>query len=352
MAEAIIGRSGVALSSGGGVSNETKKSLGLDNNATLDDVINTIVAKDTTMATMIVTIKNPDGTIPSESTKIKMVPVSGSTLEYSTNSVGQCLFKTNSGQCNFIETGDIPYIDLLPNSINGYEAVIGGVYHIDLIRKIRGIDESINLNSNQNIMFSNSCKSVDACCYGSGGGGGTGWCSSVIVTVYQNGDIKRGEYSGHCGGTGGNGYYNSKTILIEVNRNYNIFIGSGGNGGAQKDGTKSYVRGYSTMASKSQSMAVAESGDGYNGNTGGTVSFDNEIYAIGGGGGIKASSSGNGANGSGGNAMPGGSGGDYMATASKVLGSTSGGTAQAYTIGSPGRSGSNGYIILNNFTYK
>lgn len=50
--------------------------------------------------------------------------------------------------------------------------------------------------------------------------------------------------------------------------------------------------------------------------------------------------------------MPGGSGGDYMATANKVIGSTSGGTVQAYTIGGPGRSGSNGYIILNNFAYK
>lgn len=352
MAEAIIGRSGIALSSGGGVSNETKKSLGLDNNATLDDVINTIIAKDPTMATMIITVKNPDGSIANETTNVKMVPVSGSTLEYSTNSVGQCLFKTNSGQCNFVETGKVPYIDLLPNSINEYEAVIGGVYHIDLIRKTRGATESLNLNSNQNIMFSNACKSVDAHCYGSGGGGGTGWSSSVIVTVYQNGDNVKGSRHGYYGGKGGNGYFNNKTILIEGYRNYNIFIGCGGDGGAQKEGAKSYVRNYTGMASKATSMTVAESGDGYNGNTGGIVSFDNEIYASGGSGGVKASSSSNGASGSGGNAMSGGSGGSHSVSVSKVIGSTAGGTVQGYTIGYAGGKGSNGYIILNNFTYK
>lgn len=349
MAEAIIGRSGVALSSGGGVSNETKKSLGLDNNATLDDVINTIVAKDPTMATMIVTIKNPDGTIPPESTKIKMVPVSGSTFEYSTNSVGQCLFKTNSGQCNFVETGNVPYIDLTQNSINNYAAVIGEVYHIDLVRKTK-IGESVNLNLNQNVIFSSACKSVDIHCYGAGGGGGTGWAGTYSFALV-NGVLNRA-LSGKYGGRGGSGYYNKKVLNPEYNMNYPICIGDGGIGGWMKNG-----RNTNTM-NTNWSIKIESSGNGYNGFTGGTTSFSNIVYAIGGSGGGNAyeiATMGGipegyaGTDGKGGNGGAGGAGGGW---GYKYVGPASVGYGNAFTYGDQGYKGSNGYIILNNFTYK
>lgn len=350
MAEAIIGRSGVALSSGGGVSNETKKSLGLDNNATLDDVINTIVAKDPTMATMIVTIKNPDGTIPPESTKIKMVPVSGSTLEYSTNSVGQCLFKTNSGQCNFVETGDVPYIDLAQNSINNYAAVVGEVYHIDLVRKTK-IGQSINLNSNRNIMFSSACKSVDIHCYGSGGGGGGG--SSLAYTTWTSGTSgPNSQPSGGYGGSGGRGYYNNfKLSDIKPYSNYNIFIGDGGYGGS--GGSSSGSSNISISGSSWDRVYVPASGSGGSGGSGGIVSFSDLVSARGGSGGGGSSSGSTGSAGSGGNGASGGSGGGYGAYL--IEGSYEDGRyydVRVVGYGSAGGKGSNGYIILNNFAYK
>lgn len=352
MGEAVITRGGI----GGGnvdISNDTKQLLGLSNNATLDDCLSTIASKDPNMATMTVTVINPDGT-PAIGTNVRMVPVSGVNLEYVTNSKGQVLFKSNAWQVNFVEmNNNIPFIDLENNSINNYAAVVGEVYRLNLVRK--GKTGSVKISNNQNVIFSGTINSVDVHCYGSGGGGGGGFSYGGNVEIYMaNGRIALGP-SGRYGGMGGAGYYNKKVINPDPFKKYGITIysgGSGGYGGSQSSERCVFRESTSVIVSR-----VDESGSGGNGGTGGSTLFSDIISAAGGGGGSGANRSSSGISGIGGNGGTGGAAGSYTNgySYSKSYDSREQEwlyEGNAYVEGTTGMQGRSGYVILNNFTYK
>ena len=352
MGEAVITRGGL----GGGnvdISNDTKQLLGLNNNSTLDDCLSIIARKDPNMATMTVTVINPDGT-PAMGTSVRMVPVSGVNLEYVTNSKGQVLFKSNAGQVNFVEmNNNIPFIDLEANSINNYAAVVGEVYRLNLVRK--GKTSSVKISKNQNVIFSGAINSVDVHCYGSGGGGGGGFSHGGMVWVYESNGIISSAPGGYYGGAGGSGYYNKKTINPTPFLNYDIKIYNGGSGGA--GGSMSTTNFYMVEQTGVYGRNVADSGYGMNGSSGGTVLFSNIISATGGSGGNGSRGSTNGVGGSGGNGGSGGAGGGY--SNGYIYDRTYDSRDKEwcydgylYVKGKGGSQGSSGYVILNNFTYK
>lgn len=351
MGEAVITRGGI----GGGnvdISNDTKQLLGLSNNATLDDCLSTIASKDPNMATMTVTVIDPDGT-PIIGTHVRMVPVSGVNLEYVTNSKGQVLFKSNAGQVNFVElNNNIPFIDLEANSINNYAAVVGEVYRLNLVRKGKA---GVKISANQNVIFSGAINSVDVHCYGSGGGGGGGYSNGGTVWIYTETGRVTSAPGGYYGGTGGSGYYNKKTINPTPFLNYDIKIYNGGSGGA--GGSMSSTDLQTMIFQQGQaSRNVANSGYGMNGSSGGTVLFSNIISAAGGNGGNGSRGS-TGDRGNGGNGGSGGAGGGYTNgyIYNKVwldYKEEWGLNGYVYVKGMDGSQGSSGYVILNNFTYK
>lgn len=360
MGEAVITRGGFG---GGnmGVSNETKNSLGLNNNATMDDIISTLAFKDPSMASVIVTVKSPIGT-PIPNATVKMTPIEGPVLEYKCNNQGQCLFKTNVGQYNIQETNADGYIDITPAVLNNQPAVVGQVYQIDLIREGR---ESINLNKNQNVKFSSDIKSVDVFVSGSGGGGGSGYvnvygANSDAIAFYADDNTSYADivdWTGiykYSGISGGAGYTNSmKSFKPDINREYKVAIYPGGSGGLNRGNSAkgSSAKGWAYENTKYR-FAPVSSPLGSNGNSGGSVMFDNVLSATGGGGGIAATAKGS-ASGSvpGGNGASGGSYGYgiidlncfvYSYWANCIATSWCGG----------GSSGRSGYVVLNNFIYK
>lgn len=362
MGEAVITRGGIG---GGniGVSNETKNSLGLNNNATMDDIISTLAFKDPSMASVIVTVKSPVGT-PIPNATVKMTPVEGAVLEYKCNNQGQCLFKTNAGQYNIQETNANGYIDIIPAALNNQPAVVGQVYQIDLTRE--GMT-SVNLNKNQNIKFSSDIESVDVFVSGSGGGGGSGYvnvygANRYAIAFYANDTTSYADivdWTGinrYYGASGGAGYTNSlKSFKPDINRNYNIAIYPGGSGGLNlgKSTQGSSAKGWAYSNIKYR-FAPTSSPLGSNGDSGGSVMFDNVLSATGGKGGIAAKEQGSSSVGGDGYTGNGASGGSYgygkINLNCFVYEYWANCIATSWCSG--GSSGSSGYVILNNFTYK
>lgn len=356
MAEAVITRGGI----GGGsadISNETKEYLGLNNNASLDDVIQTIAAKDPNMATLIVSVRNPDGSIPTDTAKIQMTPVSGSVLTYNTNESGACMFKTNAGQCNLSEVSDIPYIDLKCSSpINNFPAVIGSVYRINMVRKS---SESVRVTTNKNIVFSGALKSADIYIQGGCGGGGTGWYggysgylgAGVAFTTDRDDNYEYNHTgAGYNGGYGGGGYKNNiKGYIVEPLKNYEIIVGAGGAGGPTIKG-KYYNWTWEKGSAKWGSIPSIST-TGSSGSSGGTTRFSNLISAIGGSGGYYASSSENGSNGTG-DGLGGIGGGHHHDLDWETATNTEKYHGRAVGIGEAGGAGQTGFVIINNFIFK
>lgn len=369
MSEAVITRGGIG---GDNVSNETKQMIGLDNSATLDDVIDLLYRRDPDMATVIVTVRTPTGKIVPNAT-VKFTPVQGSILNYQCNEEGQCTFKTNAGQGNFIETSySNDYVDSYAKPLNNIPLIIGNIYQLNLFR---APVESVNINSNKNIKFSEYVNSVDVHCFGAGAGGGTAYNHTAIESSYANcryivtNEEKSSTnflfknfifYTVRYGGNGGNGYYNKKTIYPSSNTNYNCFVGKGGN----STESRIYV-GYSngsitrdnsyhwcnfSLSSCTQNFTM---GPGF---AGGSTSFGGILSATGGGNpGTSATSSANGTSGTGGFGAKGGDGGVlHLNNDGGIYYSKSNSSQYLYINGiwATGGYGQDGYIILNNFTYK
>lgn len=286
MGEALIGRYG----SGGDadISNETKATLGLPNDATLDDCLQSLGLKDPNYATIIVTLLDVDGT-PIPNNKINMT--TNTTISYTTNAIGQCMFKTNYGTATFSDVTNSGYYDLSQSSSVAVDCVVGGIYKIELKRRIKGNGYSERITSNKILKFSKYLNTIDVSCYGGSGSGST---ASYIINSTDNSYVDDGVYSkgswtisvNQSASRGEGGHINSKTVIIEADRNYNCYIGSAGAGSAKSQTIEEYgslVSGYSDLY---RARFRNNNTDPFNGSSGGTTMFDNEISALGGSGGI------------------------------------------------------------------
>ena len=135
------------------------------------------------------------------------------------------------------------YADI-PNKTVDVSSFVGSV--LQLVVQMDNFSENsiVRYTSSKNIKFSKMLKTVDVCCVGGGGAGG----SMAFNTDYTN---------LACGGGGGGGIVNATNIAVTPLIDNSLIVGSGGN---YKDG-------------------------GYTGGNGGTSSFLN-IVANGGFGGI------------------------------------------------------------------
>lgn len=358
MAEAVITRGGI----GGGstdISNDTKQSLGLNNNASLDDVIQVIAIKDPSVATILVTVQDADGS-PLAGQNVQMV--TNTSLTYTSNELGQCKFKTNYGSATIRDLGPNPYIDMQLAEDKTVDAVIGDVYKVTLKRRTFGNGYNKAITSNQNIMFSKYINTIDIKLSGAGGGGGTGFLSDFKF-LYDYYGVGTKEANGHNGGAGGNGYINYKNgFTPEANKNYVINIGVGSAPWSNKFMNEDCSTDRADRKNRTHSWSRAGVNLGWlgNGSTGGTTFFSDILSAIGGHGGTFGSYSSDGTKGSGytGQAISIGGGGGYYGITGSVWGAGGDeyngwkirGYCNAYATG--GSAGYSGVCYLNNFQYK
>lgn len=340
MAEAVISRS----SSGGGdsVSNETKQSLGLSNNATLDDVIKILQLKDDKYGTILVTVLNPDNS-PVVNSQVQMKDKDGSLLNYTTNAQGKCLFKTQSGQATFSDLGyGSGYFDLKkPNDIK-VDCPVGSVSSITLQRNRNFVNgQNIKITSNQTIKFSSMAKSADVEVSGAGGASAT---SRMTANMYatRSGSWSIGNINAYePGGAGGNGHTNKTSLNdIKPNSEYKCIIGLS-RGGAIGWSYDNYEGWFGDDGTSNRGIYFWNA---VGGNTGESSSFGGIISAAGGLGGkcntTSRSYGGNGALG---------------ATDSRTIHISmtnlnwDGYKAKGWTTTT---TGSAGYIWLNNFQYR
>ena len=136
-----------------------------------------------------------------------------------------------------------PYIDLKDQTADA-SGYAGSFNVLIVILPIVGENSITRVTSSKTVKFSKAVKTVDVCCVGGGGAGG----SMDFDADYTN---------LACGGGGGGGIVNATNIAVTPFINNSLIVGSGGN---YKDG-------------------------GYTGGNGGTSSFLN-IVANGGSGGI------------------------------------------------------------------
>ena len=220
MGEALISRAGGGE---GEISNETKASLGLPNNATLDDVIQMLQLKDENYGTIVVTLLDADNS-PIAGSYIQMKDTSGGILNYVTNNVGKCLFKTQAGQATFNDANFPGYIDMKPTNNVTVDCPVGGVYMATLKREIYGNGYSKQITSNQNIKFSKFINSINVNISGGGGGGST---PSISYTGNAR-SLRIESVDSGCFGYAGNGYINQAIINPVPDTIYSINIGRGG----------------------------------------------------------------------------------------------------------------------------
>lgn len=296
MAEAVITRGGI----GGGsadISNETKDAFGFNNDATLDDILQSIALKDPNYATILCTLQYPDGTIiPNE--QIKIVETSGSAYNYTTNELGQCIFKTNKPHATVsaIKSQNINYFDLT-NSAYAVDCYLGSYTKINVKLSPRfNNTDSTRITMNQNIKFSNFIDSFDINIGGAGGSDGGGWYDDVVnfnVVAAAGGGSKtiKSYYPIYYGSTGFDGeikYMNN--FHPEANRNYICRCGMRGNNSWD---SYDYIGKIGNPANYSQiwfNHNVIGSTDGM---AGGTTSFGEVLVANGGAGGKGANRSAN-----------------------------------------------------------
>ena len=358
MAEAIISRQ----ASGGGdveISNETKAAIGVSNDATLDECLQFLSLKDENYATIVCTLKDPDDSVVSNGS-IKMEDVSGAVLTYTTDSAGQCIFKTNAGSANFYEPEKV-YFDLTNGAKVTVDAVIGSVKRIDIQRSTHGNGYNNAITSNQNIKFSRFINTVNICIAGGGGGSGGGWSYAQTGRYTDSGfNIPQNKYSGGTGGNGEVKYYNSFTPT--ANTLYSINIGAGGTVTNKTNKTSTYNSDYRDDGDYRGAWlnTLSNSIIPVNGSTGGTSKFGSIISANGGAGGGAALNTGvNGTNASiyAVNVLNGSSGRGGKAGIGNVKGTTTtvnkGNYAMWYaTATSNGYAGNSGICWVNNFRYK
>ena len=359
MGEALISRAG---GEGGNIeiSNETKEILGVDNNASLDDCLQSLGLKDPNYATIIVTLKDVDGQ-PIPNSKINMR--TNTTIQYTTNAIGQCMFKTNYGTATFSDITNNGYYDILQSNSVTVDCVVGGLYKINLQRQIRGNGYSINIASNQDLKFSKFLNTIDVTCYGAGGSGSTishifnSYNYDDVATVFRNND---GSYSDFDIGVynvnvvnyphrGEGGYINSSKINIESDKIYQCRVGKSSTVNRSQQintyGTGEKYGGRWKYDTRFRNVST----NAYDGSTGGTTSFGDVLSALGGSGGVV-----NGQN----KSNHGGTNGGYSTSYS--LNEI---PARYYNYGynsliiyfnytSISGGGQNGYIWLNNFQYK
>ena len=347
MSEAIISRAGGLGGDGSELSNETKASLGLSNNATLDDVIRMLALRSEDQCTIVCNLINPDGT-PIANGKIQMKDTSDNVLNYTTDDKGQCIFKTNSGQVTISDIEFPNYFDLTKPDDVVVDSVVGTVRSVNLKREYRfnESNNTIRITSNQNIKFSNFLDKVD--CLVAGAGGGSSVRNGYMnVWTYTTGSYRyrpqgRVQSSGvNKYRNGGNGGINTKTIDIVPDINYNCIIGRGGSSGSNsgyfwqdpiEDG------GYSNRVVY---LNVT-------GSSGGSTSFNSEISATGGGGATLTSA---------GISYGAGARGGVSGTLSGSVAGTIYDDEWAvwnvnFRYSGNGAAGNSGYIWLNNFQYK
>lgn len=360
MGEALISRAG---GEGGNIeiSNETKEILGVDNNASLDDCLQSLGLKDPNYATIIVTLKDVDGT-PIPDARINMR--TNTTISYTTNAIGQCLFKTNYGSATFSDATNSGYYDLLQANSVTVDCVVGSIYRAELQRRTRGNGFNAKITSNQNLKFSKFLNTINVTCVGGSGSGSS--ISHTFNTTdrdYGRGvvDIRSGDnnidytiskytqtvLNNPCRGEGG--HVNSSVISITPDTNYQCIIGKGGSSSNKHQ----YIYERGTLVSGFDSYYRIWfdncQTNSFNGVSGGTTSFGGVLSALGGSGGVAGSAN---------KPNYGGTIGGYNAYS---YFNTS--AHNFYTYGSSSirvyhdyntatGAGNNGYIWLNNFQYK
>ena len=203
MAEAIFAKYSKSTGGGGGIidsssliSNTTKAGLGLPNSATLDHVIQSLAFRSDTMATVIVTVKDPDGTVVPNANVWMNVPAgAGTNLAYTTDESGTCMFKTNAGTANFSDHAYDSYIDVNSQSNVRVDCPVGSVKSITLQRtKCFNNGDSVGMfTSSQWVNFSPFAGTVDITCDGGGGQGGA--CSTIVRSSDNVGDTQQSRFS-------------------------------------------------------------------------------------------------------------------------------------------------------------
>lgn len=191
MAEAIFAK---YSKSGGGmngvppelvITNSTKSALGLTNSATLDDCLRTVALSDPGYSTVQVTLKDVDGAVlPYHS--IRMQDPTGFNMVYTTDSAGQCIFKTQNGQMTFSDWSNNQYFDVAPANTTAVDCPVGMVRSVSMQRyRSKSNGASINITSSQDINFSKYADTVDAEVVGADGrGGGPGFITH-LTTFYS-----------------------------------------------------------------------------------------------------------------------------------------------------------------------
>lgn len=332
MAEALITR----LGDGDSVSNSTKQSLGLDNNATLDDVLMMLSLRDSNFATILVSVKDDYGN-PVVGANVQMQELSGGLINYTTNESGQCIFKTNSGSANIVELHN--FVDILNNQVQKVDCPVGSVSSVNINRVRRNNGEYVSITSNRNIVFSNSLNNVEVTCVGAGGIAGLPYCD---LGVY----VRRSGWSLNTNvqnftGWGGNGYSNKSIVTIEGGKEYQCIIG--------RTGSNLSISGSDTAK---WGRTASFDHEGTIGATGGTTSFGGILSAAGGAGGQRNRVNGAGA---GSIAISGYGERSNVAAVSITRGYTdtsSEETTMQFTIRANNTSTGNGIIRLTNFNYK
>lgn len=288
MGEAYISRAG-SSKSGEIISNKTKDAFGFNNDATLDDILQSVALKDPNYATILCTLQYPDGTII-QNEKIKIVETGGSVYNYTTNELGQCIFKTNKPHATVsaIKSQNINYFDLT-NSAYEVDCYLGSYtkLNVKLSPRFNNTD-SMRITMNQNIKFSNFINSFDINIGGAGGSDGGGWYWDVLnfnVVAAAGGGSKtiKTYYPNYYGSIGFDGeikYMNN--FHPESNRNYICMCGRAGNNSWD---SFSYIGAIGNPAEYSKiwfNTNIAGSREGF---AGGTTSFDKVLAANGGAGG-------------------------------------------------------------------
>ena len=277
MSEAIISR---ASFSDGGISDETKASVGLTSDATLDDVLQVLALRSDEYGTIQVTALNPDNT-PISGIRIQSEDTSGNILNYTTDENGKVVFRTNAGQITIKDFEFPNYFDISKFNDIVVDCPVGSVKTINVKRQYVYINgQNISITSNQNIKMSNFIKSAEVTVKGAGGGSSTigGINIGIRYKVGEFCNVMNTSYSvdSHIGGSGA-----INTKIINFNEDtINISIGKGGLMGSASDTI--YVNDttpVSTLNSIRSSNIVAKSGG-----SGGTTTFGSLLSAIGGSG--------------------------------------------------------------------
>ena len=169
------------------ISNSTKIGLGLDSNATLDDCLMTLAYRSDSIGTVIVTVKDIDGSVVPNANVWMNVPAgAGTNLVYTTDSEGKCIFKTNAGTANFSDHAYDSYIDVSSQSDVRVDCPVGSVKSITL-QRTKSLSNGAYIGSYTSsrwVNFSPFAGTVDITCVGAAGAGGV--CSSIFANSNIN----------------------------------------------------------------------------------------------------------------------------------------------------------------------